>query len=330
MPANLTPDYLAAEARFRAAETNEEKLAALDEMYATIPKHKGTEKLRADIKRRISKLREKEKQSAKKGKHHDEFHVVKQGAGQVVLLGPPNSGKSTLLARFTAAEPEIADYPFTTRGALPGMMQFEDISIQLVDLPPISSEYLERGVVSLARNADSVALVIDASDDALLDKMEEVRHELSVSRAVLIGERSPEVDYPVGVAVLPTVIVANKIDLPGADDNVNVLREFYSDEFVIRPVSAATGEGIEDLRRALFDSLGIIRVYTKLPGKPPDREKPFTLKKGSTLLDFAAVVHKDFVRRLRMARAWGSNVLDGAQIGKDHVLEDGYVVELHA
>ncbi len=184
--------------------------------------------------------------------------------------------------------------------------------------------------MSLARNADSVALVIDASDDALLDKMEEVRHELSVSRAVLIGERSLEVDYPVGVAVLPTVIVANKIDLPGADDNVNVLREFYSDEFVIRPVSAATGEGIEDLRRALFDSLGIIRVYTKLPGKPPDREKPFTLKKGSTLLDFAAVVHKDFVRRLRMARAWGSNVLDGAQIGKDHVLEDGYVVELHA
>lgn len=330
MPANLTPDYLQAEARFRAAETTEEKLEALEEMYATIPKHKGTEKLQADIKRRISRLRDKEKQAAKKGKRHDEFHVVKQGAGQVALIGPPNSGKSSLLARFTAAVPEIAAYPFTTRRPLPGMMEFQDVLVQLVDTPPISVEYMERGVVSLVRNSDSAAIVVAASDDALLDQIEEVREQMAKSRTVLAGELARDGEHPPLAAVLPAFIVANKMDEPSAEDNAAVLREFYGDEFLIQEVSAMTGQGIEDLRRRLFDSIGIIRVYTKAPGKPPDLDKPFTLRKGSTLLDFAAAVHKDFARSLRFAKAWGKDVLDGAQIGRDHVLRDGYVVELHA
>ena len=330
MPANLTPDYLAAEARFREADTTEDKLAALDEMYATIPKHKGTEKLQADIKRRISKLREKEKQAAKRSKRPDEFHVVKQGAGQVVLLGPPNSGKSAIVDRLTGAAPEVADYPFTTRRPMPGMMEFEDISVQLVDVPPVSADYMARGVISLARNADSIALVLDASDDAILDHIEQISQELSKSKAVLVGEFSSRSDYPVGTVRKPTLVVANKIDLENSEGNLDVLREAYSDEFVVHGVSTETGEGLEELRRVIFDSLDIVRVYTKVPGKPPDRDKPFTIKKGSTLLDFAAVVHKDFVRSLRSAKAWGKNTLPGAQIGRDHVLEDGDVVELHA
>jgi len=329
MPANLTPDYLAAEARFREAVTIEEKLAALDEMYATIPKHKGTEHMRADIKRRISKLRSKAQQSAKKGKRFDEFHVEKQGAGQIVLLGPPNSGRSTLLARLTSAEPQIADYPYTTRSPMPGMMEFEDISIQLVDTPPMSGEHTEGGIISLARNSDAVALVLDASDDALLDQVEDIRAQTAKSRTVLAGARSPDVDLPAGMVLRRTLIVANKIDLSGAQDNSEVLKEFYSDEFDILPVSAATGRGLEELRRAMFDLLGIVRVYTKIPGKPPDLDNPFTLRKGSTLIDFAGAIHKDFVHKLRFARAWGKNHLDGAQIGRDHVLEDGDVVELH-
>jgi len=329
MPANLTPDYLAAEARFREAVTIEEKLAALDEMYATIPKHKGTEHMRADIKRRISKLRSKAQQSAKKGKRFDEFHVEKQGAGQIVLLGPPNSGRSTLLARLTSAEPQIADYPYTTRSPMPGMMEFEDISIQLVDTPPMSGEHTEGGIISLARNSDAVALVLDASDDALLDEIEDIRAQTAKSRTVLAGARSPDVDLPAGMVLRRTLIVANKIDLSGAQDNSEVLKEFYSDEFDILPVSAATGRGLEELRRAMFDLLGIVRVYTKIPGKPPDLDNPFTLRKGSTLIDFAGAIHKDFVHKLRFARAWGKNHLDGAQIGRDHVLEDGDVVELH-
>jgi len=329
MPANLTPDYLAAEARFRAAETTEEKIAALEEMYATIPKHKGTEKLQADIKSRLSKLRQKEKHAARH-KRHDDFHVVKQGAGQIVLVGPPNSGKSSILSRLTSAQPEIADYPFTTRRPLPGMMEFEDIMIQLVDAPPIVPGSEERSIIGLARHADAIALVLDTSDDAVLDQLEDIKEEMAKSRITLARERV-ELDQPASGAVTrPTLVVANKIDLPNAAGNAEVLREFYGGEFAIQPVSARTGEGLEQLRRALFDVLGIIRVYTKVPGKPPDMDKPFTLRRGSTLIEFAAAIHKDFVRSLRMAKAWGKNTLDGAQIGRDHVLEDGYVVELHA
>lgn len=329
MPANLTPDYLAAEARFREAVTTEDKLAALAEMYATIPKHKGTEKLRADIKRRISKLREKDQQFHKKGKHVDEFHVEKQGAGQVVLLGPPNSGRSMLLSRLTSAEPEIADYPYTTRTPLPGMMEFEDVWVQLVDTPSVFGEHTEGEVISLARNADAVAVVLDASDNDLLDEIEEIRQETAKSRTVLVGARSREIDLSSGAVSRPALVIANKMDSAGAAENLDVLVECYAGEFDIYAVSAVTGEGLEELRRGLFELLGMIRVYTKIPGKPADRAKPFTIRKGSTLMDFAAVVHKDFVRHLHFARAWGKHHLDGAQIGRDHVLEDGDVVELH-
>ena len=330
MPANLTPDYLAAEARFRAAETIEDKLAALDEMYATIPKHKGTDKLCADIKRRISKLRAKEKQASKKSKRPDEFHVVKQGAGQVVLLGPPNSGRSTILRQLTSAEPEVADYPFTTRRPTPGMMEFEDVAIQLVDTPAVAVESMERAVISMVRNADAVALVVDASEDAILDQIDEIRDEFVRSRTPLVGAAGPEGDYPAGTIALPTIIVANKIDCPNSAANLDVLREFCGDELRIVQVSARTGEGLEDLRRALYEVLEIVRIYTKIPGKPPDMHKPFTLKRGSTLLDFAGAVHKDFVHSLRFAKAWGKGMPNGIQIGRDHVLEDGDVVELHA
>jgi uncharacterized protein len=329
MPANLTPDYLAAEARFRAAQTDEEKLEALEEMYALIPKHKGTDHLQGDIKRRISKLRNKEKLAPKRGKRIDEFHVPKEGAGQVALIGPPNSGKSSLLARLTSASPIVADYPGATRFPLPGMMEYEDILIQLVDTPPIVAESTERSLTAMVRAADAALIVLDASDDVLLDHLELVRDEMAKSRTVLCGEEAAR-ETAVGTIALRSIVAANKIDLPAAEENLAVLQEFYGDEFAIQPVSAATGHGLEELRKALFDLLGIVRVYTKMPGKPPDKQKPYTLKRGSTLNDLAAVIHHDFVARLRFAKAWGKNVLDGAQIGRDHVLEDGYIVELHA
>lgn len=329
MPANLTPDYLAAEARFRAANTTEEKLAALDEMYATIPKHKGTEKLRADIKRRVSKLRDKEKQAGKKGKRFSEFHIEKQGAGQVVLLGPANAGRSTLLSKLTSAEPEIADYPFTTRAPQPGMMEFEDVTVQIVDTPAMFYEHTDGELISMARIADMVGLVFDASDDGLLDQIEDVRELTAKSRLFLVGAKSDLDDSKAGTISMPTVLIANKIDLPGAGDNADVLQEFYSDEFDIIRTCALTGEGLEELRRNLYASLDMVRIYTKMPGKPADMSRPFVLKRGSTLMDFAAAVHKDFVKSLRFARAWGKNHIDGAQIGRDYVLADGDVVEMH-
>jgi ribosome-interacting GTPase 1 len=330
MPANLTPDYLAAEARFRAAQTDEDKLEALEEMYAKIPKHKGTDHLQGDIKRRISKLREKAKQSTKHSKHADEFYVPKEGAGQIALIGPPNSGKSALLAALTSAHPVVADYHGTTRIPLPGMMQYEDILIQLVDTPPIVAETTERALTAMVRATDAAAIVLDLSDDALLDHLEVVREELARSRTLLFGGNAERPETEVGTFAKKAIIVANKTDLPGAEENLSVLRDLYGNEFDILPVSAASGDGLEELRSALFRVLGVVRVYTKMPGKPLDKQKPFTLKRGSTLTDLATVVHHDFVERLRFARAWGKGILDGAQIGRDHVLEDGYVVELHA
>ncbi len=330
MPANLTPDFLAAQAKYREAKTTEEKIAALEEMYATLPKHKGTEKLQADIKSRLSKLRNKEKQEGKRGKRYDEFHVPRQGAGQIVLVGPPNSGKSSLLARLTAARPEIAEYPYTTRTPLPGMMEFEDIMIQLIDTPPVTLGGGDRSVISLARNADAVAIVLDASDPCVLDHIEGLVSDIAKSRVRLIGNKEMLDVCEQGVVSRRALLVANKVDIPDAQANVGVLIELYGDRFVVQEVSALSGEGLEDLRRALFHTLGIIRVYAKQPGKPPDLEKPFTLEVGSTLIDFAAAVHKDFVRKLRMAKAWGRDIPDGAQIARDHILQDGYIVELHA
>lgn len=326
MPANLTPGYLAAEAKYRSAETNEEKLDALEEMYATIPKHKGTEKLQADIKRRMSKLRDKEKQAAKQGKKTDLFHVIRQGAGQIVLVGPPNSGKSTIVAMLTSAETEMDECPFSTRAPAPGMMHYEDIQIQLIDTPSISSEHYESGVIGLVRNADAIAVVLDCSDDALLDQFEDIREEMSNSRMSIA---SKPIYSPSGTIVRPAFVVANKVDISGSEANLDVLRDVYGDEFIIQPVSAETGEGLENLKQAMFESLHIIRIYSKIPGKPADMSKPFTIRKGSTLLDFAALVHKDFINSLSYARVWGKSTLDGAHIGKDHVLNDGDVVELH-
>ena len=137
MPANLTPEYLAAEEEFKSAQSHEEKIAALERMLSTVPKHKGTEKLQADIKRRLS--RERKEGHKKGGARTVPFWLVKkEGAGQVALIGPPNAGKSSLLAALTNARPEVADYPFTTHAPTPGMMAYENIQVQLIDLPPVS------------------------------------------------------------------------------------------------------------------------------------------------------------------------------------------------
>lgn len=245
MPANLTPSYLAAEARFRAARTTEEKLAALDEMYATIPKHKGTEKMRADIKRRASKLREK--QPGRADKRGDDFDVAREGAGRIVLVGPPGSGKSSLFERLTVAE---------HRSPPSGLMAYQDVLIQLVDTPPMSDDGFEDGVMSFARTADAVAVVLDLADDLLLDQLEEICAAFARHGMVLIGRYSPEQDYPARVVVRPVLVVGSKSDLPNADDNLDSLRELCGDQFGIQPVSVNTGEGLEELRGELFGLLG--------------------------------------------------------------------------
>jgi uncharacterized protein len=324
MPANLSPEYLGAEERFRQATTPHEKLAALEEMLATIPKHKGTEKMQADIKRRISKL-SKETQKKKGAAKHKPFYVVdKEGAGQVVLVGPPNSGKSQLLARLTHATPEIADYPFTTRVPLPGMMPFENVQIQLVDLPPVARDFSEPWLFGIIRNADAAVLVIDAGNDdslahadALLSWLEELNvHLIPVTAAE--AERGKR-----------ALMVATKIETPTAQENLEILREFFGDRLPLLAVSAQTGLNLEYLKQQIYRSLGIIRVYTKAPGKAVDQSAPFVLKRGSTVLEAARLVHKDFAASLRYARIWGSERFDGQMVNREHPLEDGDVIEFH-
>ena len=243
MPANLTPNYLAAEARFRGARTIEDKLIALDEMYANIPKHKGTEKLRADIKRRISKLREKNRTHS--ADRLDSFCVEKQGVGRLTLLGPPNSGRSTLFSCLTSAKTNKILLPMAA------LMECDAASIQIVDTPPILGECAHSEVASLARSSDAIALVLDASDNALLDHIEEIRDVMAKSKTVLAGAR--DIDLSINALSMPTLVIANKIDLPDVEDNLAVLEEFYAEEFDIICVSALTCDGLDDLKRAISD-----------------------------------------------------------------------------
>jgi len=323
MPANLTPEFKKARERFRAARTPEEKLSALEEMLAKIPKHKGTDKMQADIKRRIAKLRESG--GGKKGQRPGLDHIPKEGAGQVVLVGAPNSGKSSLLAALTNAKPEVAEYPFSTQIPVPGMAAFEDVAVQLVDLPPLVPEYTEGWVYGLVRSADLALLVLDAGELPIApDRIDELTGLLGERHVRLVPEGRPSGEDE-RTREIPCLVVLTKTDLVGDMDEADL--EEIPFRFVL--TSTATGVGLDRLRRAVFDALEIVRVYTKLPGEKPDMEEPYTLPIGSTVLDAVQTVHRDFVDQLKYVRIWGSGRFDGQQVPSDHRLEDGDIIEIH-
>jgi len=325
MPANLSPEYLESEQRFKSAKTTEEKVAALEEMFATIPKHKGTEKMQADIKRRLSKLRSEEAKGpvSRVGLLH---RVEREGAGQVALVGPPNSGKSSLVRHVTHATPEVADYPFTTRAPLPGMMPFEDIQIQLVDLPPVHPDFPESWLYQIIRNADACLLVVDLSDPDLLEDLETTLGQLANAKVQLGQGPLPEAP---GWLAKKTLLVANKLDAAGAPEDLEILTELYGARFPILALSAETDAGLDELRRAVFALLELVRVYTKVPGKKLELTAPYVLKRGSRLIDLAAHVHHDFLTRLKYARVWGHGKFEGQMMNRDYLLADKDVVELH-
>ncbi|KPJ52181.1 hypothetical protein AMJ39_08460 [candidate division TA06 bacterium DG_24] len=329
MPANLPPQYIQAEQRFREAKTDEEKIARLQEMLAIIPKHKGTEKIRADLKTRLSRLRKGSAKKQRAASRRPQFdHVEREGAAQVALIGPPNAGKSALLAALTGASPEVAPYPFTTHRPAPGMMPFQNIQIQLIDTPPIASDVMETWLPSLVRKVDFVLFVVDLSSDDILEQTDTVVERLREGRVELV-QTAPDDQPASGVAAKKTVIVANKCDVPGSPERLKILREFFGDRLPLVQVSASTGEGLEDLRTYVYRALEIIRVYTKEPNRPPDREDPVILKRGSTVLDAARSIHKDFARNLKYARIWGSNTYDGQRVERAHVLADEDIIEFH-
>lgn len=327
MPANLTPAYHAAEQRLREARTPDEKIAALEEMLAVIPKHKGTDRLQGDLKARIAKLRKLE---GKKGGHKGWSPMVRrEGAGQVALVGPANTGKSSLVRRLTNSRPEVADYPFTTREPVPGMMPFENVSIQLVDLPPLSDQHLEPWLFDVIRQADLFWLVVAAEDP--LGQIDQTRTVLSTGRIELrpAGPSPPAAEAP-GWRSRHAIVVVTGLDRPGAAGNVEALDDLLEARWPIVAVSAETGEGLEELRRRTFAALDLVRVFTKQPGRPPDLREPFTLPRGSTVGDLAERIHKDVLARMKFARVWGRQVFDGQTVQRDHVLAEGDVVEIHA
>ncbi len=326
MPTNLPPHYFDAEKRYREAKTAPDKIAALEEMLAIMPKHKGTDHLKADLRRKIAKLMQSGGKKA--AIQRAAMTVQKEGAAQVPVIGTPNSGKSSIVKALTNASPTVAEYPFATYTILPGMMEYENIQIQLLDTPPlVPGSTLALLPPNLVR-ADALLVVIDLSGDPL-SQMETITSELAGMR-IGIGRTADEHDEEEIIRHgKKALIVGNKIDMEGAAENYEMLEELYRDDFPVLAISAARGTGLEELKLSVFKLLEIIRVYTKTPGRKPDMNDPIVLSAGSTLADAATEVHKDFTANLKFARIWGSGKHDGVMAKRDHILQDGDIIELH-
>jgi uncharacterized protein len=346
MPANLTPQYNTAEEEYKKAKTSDEKLVLLKKMFQLLPKHKGTEKIQKDLKTKMAELRDEiEKKKATPAKTSTIAKIPSQGAGQIVIIGAPNVGKSSIITRVTKASSTVAPYPFTTREPFPGMMEAEEVRIQLIDLPPITKDHLESWQANMIRNADAALLVIDLGDDDGLTATQEVLDRLAEAKIKLSFDNEtdadPEFDWT------RCLIVGNKVDAPDAE----VRRELYADfvgtphpqplshrgergEISTKPdwscLSCTTGTGVEEFKKAVFDLLQIIRIYSKQPGKPLVKKDPFTVPLGSTIIDLAGSIHQDLAKTFKHARIWGTGVIDGQTVSRDHELHDLDVVEIHA
>jgi ribosome-interacting GTPase 1 len=350
MPTNVTPEFKRAKEAFQKASDPADRLAHLREMLRTVPKHKGTEHLQADIKSRIKELTDELTGPKKGGARTGPAHTVRpDGAAQVALIGPPNSGKSSLHARLTGSHAEVAPYPLTTHAPLPGMLPFDDIHIQLVDLPPVSTDFVEPWMYNALQPAHAVLLVVDLNTPGCTENVAAIREHLDNKRVTLLEHWPGELDgsllVPTALAeplpqeteddddpfrlFLPTLLVASKRDVGYDPEEIEVLEELVGATYPAVSVSATTGEGLDKIGRILFDGLKIVRVYTKSPGKPPDDDRPYTVFAGGTVQDVARLVHRELAETLQFARVWGSGKFDGQRVGKDHPVSDGDVVELH-
>ena len=325
MPTNLPPQYFTAEKNFRAARTAPEKIAALEEMLAIMPKHKGTDHLRAELRRRIAKLTQVSDKKA--ATQRVSMVVLKEGAAQVVVVGLPNAGKSQLVSMVTNASPAVAEYPFTTHTAIPGMMEFENIQIQLIDTPPLVTNSIESWLSHTLIRADALLVVVDLNDASLI-QIEAISAELARMRIGIIDAKNGDEQSGV-LSYKKAMIVGNKIDLVPTGPNYEALQNKYQDQLPVMAISAQKGTGLEEMKHKIYQMLDIIRVYTKTPRQKADFDDPIILDRGSTLEDAAESVHKDFRAKLKYARVWGSGKHDGVMVKRDHILQDGDIIELH-
>jgi ribosome-interacting GTPase 1 len=328
MPTNLPPEYFEVEKRYREAKEPAEKAELLEELLGTIPKHKGTDHLRADLRRKLSKLKSAAQTKKSGGRRDDAYHIRKEGAGQAILVGLTNVGKSALLQALTNAAPESSPAPFTTWKPTPGMAPWENIQIQLVDTPPLNREYVDPALIDLIRRADVLLLMVDLLADPL-HQLEEAAAILEENR-IIPNHRRTLHEGEARLTFKPTLVVVNKCDDQSGEEIYQLFRALLEEEWSCVCVSAISKRNGEELLRQIFHLLEVVRVYSKAPGKEPDRSSPFILKKGSTVQEFAGKIHKDFLDNLRAARVWGSAEFDGQLVSRDYILQDGDVVELRA
>ncbi|HNQ24176.1 MAG TPA: 50S ribosome-binding GTPase [Phycisphaerae bacterium] len=330
MAANLTPQYLAAEARYRAATTPEEKLAALEEMWRELPKHKSSEKLQADLKKKLSAARKALQQVERKGPGQaNPFSIPRGGAGQVVLLGTPNVGKSSIVGGLTSAHVKITEYPFATALPVPGMVHYEDVQIQLVDTPPVTADDVPAGFPGLWRSADVLLVVADLASNSVLEDVETCLNHLAERNVELTDGPREHPAQPGAMLKVPGLVLANKIDAAGADERLELLRELVGTRARIEPLSTRDPERMARLPELFFKLVRVIRIYAKPPGKKPDLADPFILPAGSNVHELARKVYHGHEHRVRAARLWGSGVADGQNVELDHILHDKDIVELH-
>jgi len=325
MPANLTPEYFKAEKWFRSAATNDEKILALEQMLRVMPKHKGTDHLRADLRRKLSKLKETPVKKGK-AKHVDIFHIPRSGSGQIVLLGTPNCGKSSIVAALTNAKVNVADFPFATTAAVPGMVKFEDIQIQLIDMPPITADYIAPGQVGTYRNCDLIAVCIDLSAETA--KQLQICLDFLESRNLLIDAETPALDEHGNAVGKRAFCICTKSDI-AQPNALGTLKQSCKYPFEFTEISTETGLGLDKLPAMFFNLLGIIRIYAKPPGKKPDMNEPFTLPAGSTVMGLASPIHRELAEKLKLARIWGTGVHPGQNFQLNHILNDKDIIELH-
>ncbi len=357
MPTNVTAEYKKAKAEYQRASDPKERLRCLKEMLRLLPKHKGTDHLQAELKSKIKHLTD-EARSPKKGARTGPAHSVRpEGAAQVALIGPPNSGKSSLHVNLTGSQAEVGAYPNTTHAPLPGMLPHEDIHFQLIDLPPISASYMESWMPNALQQAHASLLVVDLSAPGCVEDVVAIREQLDEKRITLTpdwpghlragqGEQDPgeatqeaqpaptleeggaEEEDPFRIH-LPTLVVATRSDLQSMTEEVETLEELVGVRYPAIEVSNESGDGLDRIGPLLFAGLEVVRVYTKVPGHEPEMDRPYTLFRGATVHDVGRLVHREIAESVRFARVWGSAKFEGQQVGTDHVVEDGDVVELH-
>jgi len=330
MPTNLPPEYYKIEKLYKEATDQAEKIELLEEMMSKIPKHKGTDHLRADLRRKLSKMKTSS-QGAKKGtsRQSSAYNIRREGAGQIVVIGAPNVGKSSLVASYTNADPEVSPAPFTSWGPTPGMMAIENIQVQLIDTPPLNPEHVEADMFNLLRKCDLILLMVDLHADPV--------EQLAGSLALLAQQRvAPErlrdqfQDELRRFFYKPCLVLANKCDDESDDEVYEIFRELLDDDCPTIPFSVATGRNIDGVKRAIYGKLGIMRVYSQAPGEQAKMDLPFVLPIGSTVEMFAAKVHLDFAENMKSARVWGNSAaFDGQTVSREHILQDGDIVELN-